>query len=320
MISFGKKNKDRKQSTGEVVFDRTVYTGIGFAANEVISLYIADELQHGYGKKYYDAMGHKLINLLNIKDIVKKGEFFTAKQRVDNTLVVGALLIGGTLLVLPMKWLEDSKSEWVKRINHFADRFKSNHLDDEQIKARDKEVEESIACQPKQSWTSLIIGRAAAVINNMLILSTTVFTKPVTSKIDDFSLKYITKGAEKVNKIVYSDRADSPISKIMQTRRFRDYSKLIAIETIYTAASSLVLEIVSKFTAKKNPQVQNPKLCSDLVQKNQTTEEKVTTESSLDPNQVITEASPSNRRGITPKKNFQDMATRSTDQPMQLGV
>jgi hypothetical protein len=242
-------------------------------------------------------------------------------------LEIGALLIGGTLLVLPMKMMTDRKTEISEKFNHWIDKLKGRELDDEALAARDKEVAEAIACEPKQSWKSLLIGRAAAVINNMFIMSNTLFTAPTADRIKDWSEKHVVDGTVKLDQML-GDRPNSLIKKMMgdlnakfEDNRFKRYARIFSIETIYTAISSLVLEVVSKFTAGKKPEVQNPEKCNNVAySKKAASLSEFELEASDKKAPPAEEVLASQRRGITPKKNFQDMATRSTDQPMQLGA
>ncbi len=326
MISFGKKNKDRKQSSGEVAFDRIVYTGIGFGVNEVSSMIIADELQYGIGKKHYNALSEKLSVLYKADKIDYKGRIISKAKQAGNMLEIGALLIGGTLLVLPMKMMTDRKAEISETFNHWIDKFKGRELDGEALKARDQEVADAIACEPKQSWKSLLIGRAAAVINNMFIMSNTLFTAPTADRIKDWSETHVVDGTVKLDKLL-GDKPNSPIKKMMgdlsakfEDNRFRRYARIFSIETIYTAISSLVLEVVSKFTAGKKPEVQNPAKCKKSEAQLAAAEAETPASQPLAQEKDTGELKSDKLRGITPRKNFQDLASRASEQPMQLGA
>lgn len=274
--------KSHKKSGGEIIFDRTVYTGIGFGVNEASSMIIADELRYGnnkyFGKEIFHKAAEGWVKMLKLKDKVSKdGKQITSLARAENTLEVGALLIGGTLLLLPMKWLEDRKENFVRKINHGIDKMRGRDKDDAAIQARDQEVAETIACQPKQSWTSLIIGRISAVVTNMLILSNTVFAEPRATQVKDFSEKHVTKLTVKADKMM-GDKPNSALKRMMgdptkpfEERRFPRYARIAAIETLYTVSSSVVLEIVSKLTARKKPLVHDSKLCEEAAKRRNAT-------------------------------------------------
>ena len=265
-----KKTAPHKKTSGELIFDRTVYTGVGFVANEISSMIIADELRYGKGKKFFDKASEVAANLYKKNKADYFGKIITPKAQAANMLEVGALLIGGTLLVVPMKWLEDRKAGLVEKLNHAMDKVRGRNPNDERIKLRDQEVAEVIACQPKQSWTSLLIGRALAVVSNMFILSNTVFAEPRASQIKDWSEDKITKGTVKLDQML-GNKPNSALKKMMgdpaksfEERRFPRYARILSIETLYTLASSAVLEIASKFMAKKRPLVHDEKLCVDV--------------------------------------------------------
>ncbi|MFW0776946.1 MAG: hypothetical protein ACN2B6_04415 [Rickettsiales bacterium] len=269
MLSFKKGKGD--QSPGEVLFDRTVYTGIGFGVNEALSLYLADEIQHGFLKKQYDQFGNFLVKKLNVGEVVKNGVTHSAKARVDNTLVVGALLIGGTLLLAPMKWIEDNKAYWVKKGNHFLDKVKGSKLTPEQVEQRDKEVAHDIACEPKQTWPTLLLGRLAGILTNMFVLSIFVFPKPTAEKIEVKSEAAVNKATRGLNKIL-GGKENSLLSKMQRTERYPRYAKLLGIETVYTLSTSVILEVVSKLSARTNHNVHDPELCEEAKAEEQLAE------------------------------------------------
>lgn len=250
--------KNRKPTAGEKIFDRTVYTGIGFGVNEALSLYIAVEVIKGWGKKGFDKSGEFFARFF--KEQVKNGVKYSSVERARNVLTVGALLIGGTLVVIPMKLIEDHKAYWVKRINHWKDKRGSNQMSEAEVAARDAEVEAAIACEPKQSWGSLIAGRVIAIAGNMSFANW-VMGKARNDKIAEFTEKH---GMELGEKLMHSAGGpNSAVGKVVSNWRYREVSNLLGIETIYTALSSFTLEVASKFLAKKKPEVKDPEHCTE---------------------------------------------------------
>lgn len=259
----------RKPTAGEVAFDRIVYTGIGFGVNEASALVISDEFQHGVGRKWFESIAKWMEKAFSFKDTVKNGKLTTANANAKNMLLWGSLLISGTLLVYPMKKLEDNKGYWVKKLNHWFDRMRGNpRLDDlvrdmdgkqlsgEQltkediVAARDREVEEALACEAKQTWPSLIMGRGIAVATALGLGA--VIGHERSGRMMNWSEKLITGTVQPEGKKGRANR----------------YAALAALETLSCATTSVALEIASKVFAKRGVTVRNPEVCTDLVHRN----------------------------------------------------
>jgi hypothetical protein len=250
----------RQQSAGEVAFNRIAYTGIGFGVNEVSSLWITDQFMHGknlfekssgalkragswFSKEGFDGASKWLAKAFKVTDKLKNGKIITAQARAGNGLLMVTLLSGGTLLLLPMKWLEDHKVYWVKKANHTIDWMRGNKLSAEDVAKRDDEVEQTIACSPRQSWPSMLLGRVIACASSV---GTGTFLI----------------GPENNKKIM--DMSEKALAGSVQTgekSRWNRYASLIGVETYSCAISSIVLEFASKFLAKKSSRVHDPELC-----------------------------------------------------------
>jgi hypothetical protein len=232
---------DRKKTAGEIFFDRTVYTGIGFGLNEVISLIFADKFQYGsgkiIGKQGFEKASDWIAKTFKFKPKIKNGQTISAKTSAGNSLLWISLTSGGFILLLPMKWLEDHKAGVVKWMNHVADKFGGTQTQ-EQIAARDAEVEQTIACEPKQSWGSLLKGRFIAIAASIGL--GTLLGEARSESIKQTSDKILSGAAEKIG-----------MQKALKSDVFHRYTRLIGVETVSCATSSMVLEIASKFFAKK---------------------------------------------------------------------
>ncbi|MGE0755116.1 MAG: hypothetical protein AB7L92_08165 [Alphaproteobacteria bacterium] len=263
MLFGNKHSRDRKETAGEVAFDRVVYTGIGFALNELLGLALAVEMRHFGGKNTFDKATRWWQKTRGHKDMVQNGVRTPALTLAADQLEIFTLLTSGTLLIVPMKLLEDNKAKIVKNFNHVFDKL--HETAPEQIKERDEEVEKAIACQPKQTWGTMILGRAIATAHNTFLLKETLFAGSRTQTVRDVSKKYIDKSVSGLHKISGSN-LDSRLLKIQKTERYKRYSEVIGLDTLYTIVSSVVLELTSKFFASKKPQVKNPELCA-IVEK-----------------------------------------------------
>jgi|GEM_PF-6462314 len=259
----------RAQTAGEILFNRVVYTGIGLGVNEASALVISDEFQHGVGKKWFEGIASWMEKSLKFKDTTKNGKFVTANANAKNMLLWGSLLISGTLLVYPMKKLEDNKGYWVKKLNHWVDKWRGNKVSDDFIKdmdgkqltaeqlthadivaARDKEVEEALACEAKQTWPSLIIGRGIAV-GTALGLGH-VIGQEGSGKMMNWSEKLLTGSVQPEGK----------------KSRMHRYAALAALETLSCTTTSIALEIASKLFAKRGLAVRDAESCTEIVHRN----------------------------------------------------
>lgn len=254
----------RKKSAGERVFDRVVYTGIGFGVNEASSLWITDQFLNGknllekvpvakkagawFSKEGFDRASEYFAKALKLTErVVKEGEktiTVSPKERAGNSILMATLLSGGTLLVWPMKLLEDHKAYWVKKANHMVDRWRGNKLTEEETAARDDKVENAIACSPRQSWPTMLMGRAAAMFASWGT-GTFLVGAERNKKLMDWSEKALTG----------SKQEEGPLSAAKR------YARLAPVETYSCAVSSGVLELSSKFCAKRSVKRHDPERC-----------------------------------------------------------
>lgn len=246
--------RSRKPSGGEVLFDRVVYTGIGFGVNEASSLWITDQFVHGRPRTWLGGKAFSREGFEAASNWIAK-TFRMPKAKAGNALLMVTLLSGGTLLVLPMRFLEEKKIFWTRKANHLLDALTGSGMTQEEVKARDEEVEKSIACSPQQTWSALLVGRAAAMLSSFVTGSFLIGPER-NRKIMDWSEKTITGAADAMG-----------LHKAARTDTFRRYAQLIGIETYSCAISSAVLEIVSKMFARRGTEVHDPAICAAYQEK-----------------------------------------------------
>lgn len=258
--------KKRVKSAGEKVFDRTVYTGIGFGVNEASSLWITDQFMHGknllrnvpglkkagewFSETGFNRVSESIAKKFKLTEkLAKDGGKILPKERGGNALLMVTLLSGGTLLILPMKWLEDNKNRWVKRANHMVDKMRGRQMTPEEVVARDTQVEQDIACTPRQSWPSMMLGRLIAISSSV---STGTFIM----------------GPERNKKLMnWSEKAfTGNIQPKGQKNAAHRYARLISVETYSCAISSIILEITSKLFAKRSSNPHDPEICKKTVE------------------------------------------------------
>ena len=255
-------------SDGVKVFNRGLYTGVGFGVNEVSSLWITNQFKEGnnlfenvpmlkkagawFSKEGYEKVGAWIAKTCKFAEkIGKDGKRISSLDRGKNALLMTTLISGGTLLILPMKWLEDNKTYWVKKTDHFLDWMRGNKMSAEDVAARDAEVEQYIACSPRQSWPSMMIGRTIAVLSS-IGLGTFIVGPKNNEKLMDLSERAFT------GKLMPENYKGAPHS-------WRNYARLLSVETYSCLTSSVVLEIMSKFFAKKSSKPHDPALCKKPI-------------------------------------------------------
>lgn len=242
--------KDRKLSGGEIFFDRAVYTGLGFGVNEGASLWITDQFKHGKPKAWLGGKPFSKEGYEAATQWISKN-FKMTHAKAGNSLLMATLLSGGTLLVLPMRMLEENKIFFTEKANHLLDQLGGCKLSPDEVAARDAEVRQAIACSPQQTWSALLVGRAAAMLSSWAT-GTFLIKESGNNAISDFSQKHLTTAANALG-----------MKKISATDTFKRYARLAGIETYSCAISAGVLEIVSKMFAKRGTEVHDPEICKE---------------------------------------------------------
>ena len=213
---------------------------------------LTGQLERGRWKNFYDRLAEKIA-----KSKFSKGNV----TEVRNKMMWFSLTLVGTALVWPMKVLEDHKEKWVTKINHTLDKWRGHQLSEQQVAERDAEVDAAIACEHKQTWPTLLIGRVISLATSMFI--STVLGDKGTNASKDFFHKWIEKGTFGINKLV-GGGPDSKLAKSTQTDGFKYYARLAAPETIGCAATSIALEVSSKFLANRAPKLKDEAFCQAM--------------------------------------------------------
>jgi hypothetical protein len=259
---------DRKKTTGEVVFDRTVYTGIGFGANEIGSLIFTGMFERGpgkyLGKQGFERASEWMVKAFNMKNKIKGGKTIEAHASAKNILMWASLNFIGTVIILPIKILDNHKAGVVRTINHTMDKIRGSKLSQEEIAARDTEASHAVACEPRQTWPTILIGRAAGMLTAIGGLGYLMGAER-NEKVKQFSDKALTGAAQKGDAMLGGKTRLGKWANSKEDSAFHYYTRLIGPETLGCLATSVVLEIVSKFMAKKNPTVKDPKFCDEMT-------------------------------------------------------
>ena len=174
----------RVKTPGEKLFDVITYGGIGIGVNEAGSLVAMNLVKDGkialdwLEKPKADwiqpvsKIAQKTLNFLNIlKDDWIRPVYGKAQQLINKTPVLSEVeyfnkgrflflttcLTGGMAMLLPTKWMEDSKSNIVRWFDRHVYGIKPEN---DQTVAK---LHEEMDGAPKQSWRSLLEGRLTVI-------------------------------------------------------------------------------------------------------------------------------------------------------------
>lgn len=267
------KLKHREKTRGEKWYNRGVYTGIGWVANEIGSMAFTGMFERGnnkiFGRERFEQWAEKLAPKFNKTDLTK------GRAKAKDMLMWASLNVVGSLVVPAIKIVDGHKAFWVKKLNHW---FDDKNMSQEQVAARDREVAIALAAEPTQSWTTLIIGRlvgmAAAISNGTYILGYKNKKDPNAMSGNDHIKHYFDKGLSAVGSKIGIKAATTgknnfetrPQPAAHEMNAFHYYAGLAGPETVGCAVTSVILEGVSKPLAKKlDPHVRDQKLRNETI-------------------------------------------------------
>lgn len=161
------KAKQYHKSAGDILFDVGVYGGLGYVANAAISLaveryavHLPQTTLHKIGQASEKTFAHLL------RGVTKPESLDYWAKKSNQILFLGS---GGWLLLIPMKWLEDHKSQIIRSID---DRLHTGPQTPEGITQQLTALAEA----PQQSYGSLVVGRIVSYA------STIAFALPFVTK------------------------------------------------------------------------------------------------------------------------------------------
>lgn len=140
------------KSKGEKTFDWVTYKGIGWLTNAAISIYLTDWLMHGKGVPLLEKGVKKLAPFY--EKLGMSSEISAA--RAKSTFFTGGLFTGGTLLLYPVKKLEDYKPQLVKYLD---DHYNQSSTPDQSTLAIQQAAHKRLDTDPKPSWGNVLLGR-----------------------------------------------------------------------------------------------------------------------------------------------------------------
>jgi hypothetical protein len=215
-----KKNEKIPRTSGNKVFDLLVYPSIAFGAVFTFSVWFVQQATHGTG------WAHNQFNKL--KDFFENHYTASATKasksldgipaKARGTAMMLVSFLGGTALVMPIKWFEQYRSQF----SHWYDeKFAKVHPDP---KAYEQE--------PVQSFSSIAAGRAT--------------TFGVVVGIDQIIGKRIDKITDSAGEYITQWRKKKPGITAEKAAKAGQWAKVLSYEGFYTFVCATLLYIFSR--------------------------------------------------------------------------
>lgn len=242
------ENKKLPKTTGEKIFNGIAYggfAGVGTFVLSVVAAYLfkfSERAFPGFKRKpdgtswaeKWKQWGNGIASLpliRNSKDPQKAGE---------TTLMTTALMMGGNILLFPIRWMEGSKKDIV---HYFNEKFGKPG----EVEKGDAQVQN----EPPQSWGSIIKARITAwlVVFTSLTVAGNIFER---IKRDPNDINAMGKFEQKLgNLFVSAAKTVKPDLSERNEFRARKLGELSAIDVFATVAASTLLYVTSKVFARQ---------------------------------------------------------------------
>ena len=202
----------RKLSAGEKLFDFIIYGPVNFFGTLIATVPIAWSLQHGFGKKGFDRVAEGLTKL------------GASKEASRSILLSTTTMMGGNLMLIPVKLAENVKVPIVRMLN----RWMGDTTDPAAI-------EEA----PKQTWMSLLQGRIVAWTT--VFVSMFAADKFFHKQFESYNEWFGQKAAQWTKRPTHINGAET---------KTYGYGKLLALDIFATVAATTILYFGSRFFAR----------------------------------------------------------------------
>lgn len=227
-----------QKTKGEKWFDKIVYTGIGYFANLGLSVVIADAFLHGKGSlnRFFVDFRSKTNSALS-KVMSEKA----AKEWSDIASKTATLPVGGHVVMVPIKLLEDRKKRityWINS-NFFPEEYKNQGIAIKPVsQLADDELPEVVECPPKASW--LATAKRRMLSWGAVIATNSILDRGV--KIGDKSFnQFVEDNASKMTGLQKGSKLDN-------------YVRLTATDSYLTVITAFITRITNgSYFKKKRP-------------------------------------------------------------------
>ena len=210
-----------KRSLGENIFDSGLYTGVGFALNTALSIWLTFQLEKHHPEVFKNMGKHfgKAMESLGAGEGAGMAQF-------GETMSKNLTLLSGGFAVLPLiKWTEDAKKPIIRGMDKVLGTTPDPVMDEH------GNMVDSLDLAPKQNWMSMLSGRAASIFVGYVPLAAMVkalpsYHVPLTNYMEPLiekSPKWMPKG--------------------------RAFSETVSMEFISSAITTASLYAVSRFVA-----------------------------------------------------------------------
>lgn len=225
---------------GTRLFNIATYGGVGTIGNELASGIITNSAKTE-GGKLHGAFKRTEVYFNRLK---AKHEWLPAYTNEQFPTILFAL-IGGMLMVPPIKWLEDNKASIVRKMDNWIKGPQANN--DPNTIAAHEELDRA----PKQSWSSLGVARMITVASAVTADFTFGWSKSVSARLlkgtkaEKFSsLEHI---AEQTAKLIYPKEISEKGVKSDLFKKAENYTWLLTL----SASLSILFYASSKLMAGK---------------------------------------------------------------------
>lgn len=151
--------KKPQKINAEKYFDTGLYGTVSYFGQALTSVLLTQWIKHGSGKEKFDTASRWLGRNVLEKQFKQTPE---NAAKLSNTLLVATTLIMvGNCFLAPVKYMEDHKPEFVRKINDWLNERrekKGDVISPEERREQDEAIAH-IAEQPRQTWGSLIGAR-----------------------------------------------------------------------------------------------------------------------------------------------------------------
>ncbi len=253
---------EAKMSKGEKIFDWSVYKGLNYWVNLISSVLIADYFinPESKGRQNLDKSISRMTQGLTKMGVALKSAHHNSKVGLETF----ALLSGGTLLLVPLKLLEDRKRKSVHWINKKLG-VDQTGADGKELTPDEIHIEKE---QPKQSWANVIWRRvlaSLAVVGVGLGVDHLGRDEKTILPEEKYDLGFakvtydakVLGGKERITNNVFGaiDKATEAISgkKFAPNGRVSRWTKLFILDSVFTAITAGVMWVTNGAKKGKMP-------------------------------------------------------------------
>ena len=241
-----------EMSPGEKWFNRLLYTGLNYWVNLGISLMVTDFFLHGGGKKWYTGGVSKIADRFSKWGMKREN----AKWGAEIALGTLSLNSGGNLLLIPTKFIEDRKRQWVYWLNEKMG-VDQTAPDGTKLTAENIFIEQE---QDPQSWPRMIgrriLGWVATTATGMT-LDKVLAKAPLKTHYDQIVVhtpgqQVFTEGTLRAADNILKSGLVPGGHAIANSPTARRYMGYAALDWIYTIITSKILHATNGAHKKKN--------------------------------------------------------------------